>query len=99
MKFRPCIDLHNGVVKQIVGSTLSENASEAPVENFVASKPAVDFARYEVNFELISIEKSFQCSLSFSLNLNVIRLTFSNTNTFITGSIGTMVCMAAMSSC
>lgn len=45
MKFRPCIDLHNGVVKQIVGSTLSENSSEAPVENFVASKPAADFAR------------------------------------------------------
>lgn len=44
MKFRPCIDLHNGVVKQIVGSTLSENASEAPVENFVASKPAAEFA-------------------------------------------------------
>lgn len=45
MKFRPCIDLHNGVVKQIVGSTLSENAAEAPVENFVASKPAAEFAR------------------------------------------------------
>ena len=26
MKFRPCIDLHNGQVKQIVGSTLSDDA-------------------------------------------------------------------------
>ena len=25
MKFRPCIDLHNGKVKQIVGSTLTDN--------------------------------------------------------------------------
>ena len=45
MKFRPCIDIHNGVVKQIVGSTLTENSSDTPVENFVASKPAAEFAR------------------------------------------------------
>ena len=44
MKFRPCIDLHNGVVKQIVGSTLSEDVKDAPVENFVATKPAAEFA-------------------------------------------------------
>jgi hypothetical protein len=47
MKFRPCIDLHNGVVKQIVGSSLSENAEVAPIENFVAKKPAADFARFD----------------------------------------------------
>jgi phosphoribosylformimino-5-aminoimidazole carboxamide ribotide isomerase len=45
MKFRPCIDLHNGVVKQIVGSTLTENTTDKPIENFVASKPAAEFAR------------------------------------------------------
>ena len=46
MKFRPCIDLHSGVVKQIVGSTLSEDTGAAgPVENFVASKPAAEYAR------------------------------------------------------
>lgn len=35
MKFRPCIDIHNGQVKQIVGSSLkdSENAAK---ENFVS---------------------------------------------------------------
>ena len=49
MKFRPCIDLHNGVVKQIVGSTLTENAADAPVENFVATKPAAEFARYKIS--------------------------------------------------
>lgn len=33
--FRPCIDLHNGVVKQIVGGTLSNNPDELKT-NFVA---------------------------------------------------------------
>ena len=41
---RPCIDLHGGKVKQIVGSTLSDDASSAPVENFVASRSAAEFA-------------------------------------------------------
>ena len=47
MKFRPCIDIHNGVVKQIVGSTLSETTSteEQLVENFVATKSAGEYAR------------------------------------------------------
>lgn len=45
MKFRPCIDLHQGVVKQIVGSTLTESSEEQPLENFVASKPAAEFAK------------------------------------------------------
>ncbi|MGF7029610.1 phosphoribosylformimino-5-aminoimidazole carboxamide ribotide isomerase [Paenibacillus mucilaginosus] len=35
MKFRPCIDLHQGKVKQIVGETLGA-AGEAVVENFVS---------------------------------------------------------------
>jgi phosphoribosylformimino-5-aminoimidazole carboxamide ribotide isomerase len=39
MKFRPCIDLHNGVVKQIVGSTLSDQDSQGPVTNFTSEKP------------------------------------------------------------
>ncbi len=45
MKFRPCIDLHQGVVKQIVGSTLTENDSDKPLENFVSKQSAADFAR------------------------------------------------------
>jgi phosphoribosylformimino-5-aminoimidazole carboxamide ribotide isomerase len=39
MKFRPCIDLHNGVVKQIVGSTLSDQDNQGPVTNFTSEKP------------------------------------------------------------
>ncbi|MCI5165029.1 MAG: phosphoribosylformimino-5-aminoimidazole carboxamide ribotide isomerase, partial [Candidatus Electrothrix sp. GM3_4] len=34
MRFRPCIDLHNGKVKQIVGSTLSDSKSAALQTNF-----------------------------------------------------------------
>jgi phosphoribosylformimino-5-aminoimidazole carboxamide ribotide isomerase len=36
MKFRPCIDLHLGQVKQIVGSTLSDDQPEALRTNFVS---------------------------------------------------------------
>ena len=42
MKFRPCIDLHQGKVKQIVGSTLSNGAS--PVTNFTSDRPSSWFA-------------------------------------------------------
>ena len=42
-KFRPCIDLHDGKVKQIVGSTLTEDAS-GPSTNFVSEKPSSHFA-------------------------------------------------------
>jgi len=42
-RFRPCIDLHAGKVKQIVGSTLSDDPDKPPVENFVASRSAAEF--------------------------------------------------------
>ena len=44
MRFRPCIDLHDGVVKQIVGTTLSDTADDGPKTNFQARKPAAWFA-------------------------------------------------------
>ena len=43
MKFRPCIDIHNGKVKQIVGSSLKDAGNQA-VENFVAQQDAAYFA-------------------------------------------------------
>jgi len=43
MRFRPCIDLHQGQVKQIVGSTLKEG--EKPATNFVATTPPAEFAQ------------------------------------------------------
>ncbi|HMJ90921.1 MAG TPA: phosphoribosylformimino-5-aminoimidazole carboxamide ribotide isomerase [Candidatus Acidoferrum sp.] len=42
--FRPCIDLHEGKVKQIVGGTLSD-AGEGLRTNFVSEKPASWFAQ------------------------------------------------------
>jgi phosphoribosylformimino-5-aminoimidazole carboxamide ribotide isomerase len=44
MEFRPCIDIHNGQVKQIVGGSLRD-AGDAATENFVAEQSAADFAR------------------------------------------------------
>jgi phosphoribosylformimino-5-aminoimidazole carboxamide ribotide isomerase len=43
-KFRPCIDLHNGEVKQLVGSSLSQNENELET-NFVSQKPAEWYAK------------------------------------------------------
>ena len=41
--FRPCIDLHNGQVKQIVGSTLTDSGS-SPRTNFVAEHDSAWYA-------------------------------------------------------
>ena len=35
MQFRPCIDIHNGSVKQIVGGSLKD-AGDHALENFVS---------------------------------------------------------------
>lgn len=43
MKFRPCIDIHNGKVKQIVGSTLMDQGDVAK-ENFVATQDGAFYA-------------------------------------------------------
>lgn len=45
MKIRPCIDLHQGKVKQIVGSTLDDTDSSSVEENFVAERPSSYFAK------------------------------------------------------
>lgn len=42
MRFRPCIDLHKGKVKQIVGKTLTDE--DIPVENFVSDQDASYYA-------------------------------------------------------
>ncbi|KAG2367381.1 N--5 [Suillus spraguei] len=42
--FRPCIDLHEGQVKQIVGGTLSDCSDEGLKTNFVATQPPEYFA-------------------------------------------------------
>jgi len=47
--FRPCIDLHDGQVKQIVGGTLSDHNMAGLKTNFVASQSSGDFARLYKN--------------------------------------------------
>lgn len=44
MEFRPCIDIHNGKVKQIVGGSLKDEGNQAQ-ENFVATQDAAFFAK------------------------------------------------------
>lgn len=44
MKFRPCIDLHQGKVKQIVGETLQTDPSRV-VENYVSEQSPAYYAR------------------------------------------------------
>ena len=41
--FRPCIDLHQGKVKQIVGGSLRDEGA-GPTENFVSDRPSSWFA-------------------------------------------------------
>ena len=42
-RFRPCIDLHHGQVKQIVGGSLRDEGP-GPQENFVSEQPSAWFA-------------------------------------------------------
>ena len=44
MRFRPCIDIHNGQVKQIVGGSLKDAGDQAQ-ENFVSTQDAAFFAK------------------------------------------------------
>ena len=43
MRFRPCIDIHNGRVKQIVGGSLKDQGDQAK-ENFVSEQTAAWYA-------------------------------------------------------
>lgn len=45
MNFRPCIDIHNGQVKQIVGSTLSDDSPEGLSTNFASDRPSSFYAK------------------------------------------------------
>ncbi|MGB9713028.1 MAG: phosphoribosylformimino-5-aminoimidazole carboxamide ribotide isomerase [Dissulfurimicrobium hydrothermale] len=44
MKFRPCIDLHQGKVKQIVGSSLNDQDPGSLKENFISERPPSYYA-------------------------------------------------------
>lgn len=44
MKFRPCIDIHNGQVKQLVGGSLADKEGGSAKENFVSQRGADYYA-------------------------------------------------------
>jgi phosphoribosylformimino-5-aminoimidazole carboxamide ribotide isomerase len=50
-RFRPCIDLHDGRVKQIVGGSLKDDGS-TPATNFVSDQPAEFYAELYRNDHL-----------------------------------------------
>ena len=51
VSFRPCIDIHNGKVKQIVGSSLKDEGDKAK-ENFVSTYDADYYARLYQEYQL-----------------------------------------------
>lgn len=51
MRFRPCIDIHNGQVKQIVGGSLCDEGDRAD-ENFVSQKDGDFFAELYKSYGL-----------------------------------------------
>lgn len=51
MEFRPCIDIHNGSVKQIVGGSLRDRNDEA-AENFVSKQDAAFYARLYREYQI-----------------------------------------------
>ena len=51
MQFRPCIDIHNGAVKQIVGGSLKDSGNQAK-ENFVSEYDAAFYARLYRKYNL-----------------------------------------------
>lgn len=51
MQFRPCIDIHNGAVKQIVGGSLKDAGNQA-LENFVSNYDAAFYAKLYKKYNL-----------------------------------------------
>ncbi|RGB36528.1 Phosphoribosylformimino-5-aminoimidazole carboxamide ribotide isomerase [Rhizophagus diaphanus] len=51
-KFRPCIDLHNGQVKQIVGGSLNESNPSGVKTNFVSSEKPSYYANLYKQYNL-----------------------------------------------
>ncbi|MEI3279661.1 MAG: phosphoribosylformimino-5-aminoimidazole carboxamide ribotide isomerase [Eubacterium ramulus] len=51
MEFRPCIDIHNGKVKQIVGGTLKDQGDMAQ-ENFVSEQDAPFYAKLYQSYRI-----------------------------------------------
>ena len=53
MKFRPCIDLHQGKVVQIVGGSLQENDQSSLQINFSSERTASEYAELYQRDDLV----------------------------------------------
>ena len=51
MRFRPCIDIHNGSVKQIVGASLTDK-NDFAVDNFVSEQDGAYYAELYKKYQL-----------------------------------------------
>lgn len=51
MNFRPCIDIHEGAVKQIVGGSLQDHSENTKI-NFVSRQDAAFYARFYKSYHL-----------------------------------------------
>ena len=49
MKFRPCIDIHNGKVKQIIGGSLLDQGDQAEENFFYSHYAGFYFKLYKNN--------------------------------------------------
>ena len=64
MRFRPCIDIHNGQVKQIVGGSLNDEHDFAR-ENFVSRQDAAWYAQLYQEDGLKGLRKRFPMGSRF----------------------------------
>ena len=55
MKFRPCIDIHNGKVKQLVGGTLKDKGNKAQ-ENFVYTKKVEHIMQICIKITILKVD-------------------------------------------
>ena len=61
MRFRPCIDIHNGKVKQIVGGSLKDEGNQAST-NFTSELDAAWYARqYQKELVLVKMNALWKC--------------------------------------
>ena len=58
MKFRPCIDIHNGNVKQIVGGSLSDKNNYA-VDNFVSEYDGAYYGKLYKSYAFVPREPPY----------------------------------------
>lgn len=68
-RFRPCIDLHQGVVKQIVGGSLSDNTPDQLKTNFVSTLTLIAIPSSQMT-DRLQVGKAQRTILDFTKNMD-----------------------------